>query len=147
MSRQGFCVSIHLLLTALFTLKQYICAIYTIYTSKECMCEGKLLLKHRQQATFTALKPVNISSSSSCKCPCSLTVIVKMHFLIFKKYLMYFNLCPLYLVLSLGTTEDSLVPSSLHPSLHLQVLTYIDKVSLILLFSRLNSLNSLILSL
>lgn len=61
-------VSIHNLVTALFTSWKYINAIYTIYTSKECRCEGKLLLKHREKATFTALKAVNASSSSSCKC-------------------------------------------------------------------------------
>jgi len=43
---------------------------------------------------------------------CSVTLRVKKLFLMFRRNFLYFSLCPLPLVLSLGTTEKSLAPSS-----------------------------------
>ena len=60
----------------------------------------------------------------------------------FKWNSLYFNLCPLPLVLSLGTSKKSLAPSPLLLALH-QVSTHIDKILLSLPFSRLNSSSSL----
>jgi len=45
---------------------------------------------------------------------CSVTLRVKKLFLMFRRNFMCFSLCPLPLVLSLGTTEKSLAPSSCH---------------------------------
>ena len=63
---------------------------------------------------------------------CSIALTVKKYFLMFRGNLLCFSLCPLPLVLSLGTTDKSLAPSSL------QVFTYIDDIPLSLLFSSLN---------
>ena len=46
---------------------------------------------------------------------CSVTLRGKKFFLMFSWSFLCFNLCPLPLVLSLGTTEKSLAPSSWHP--------------------------------
>ena len=46
--------------------------------------------------------------------PCSITLRRKKFFLMFRRNFLCFSLCPLPLVLSLGTTEKSLVPSSWH---------------------------------
>jgi len=43
---------------------------------------------------------------------CSITLRVKKFFLMFRRNFLCFGLCPLPLVLSLGTTENSLAPSS-----------------------------------
>ena len=48
-------------------------------------------------------------------CLCSVTLTVKKYFLMFRVNLLGFSLCPLPLVLSLGTAERSLAPSSSHP--------------------------------
>ena len=48
---------------------------------------------------------------------CSVTLRVKKFFLMFRRNFIFFSLCPLSLVLSLGTTEKSLAPSSWHPPL------------------------------
>ena len=48
-------------------------------------------------------------------CHCSVTLTVKKLCLMFRQSLPYCSLCPLPLVLSLGTTGKSLAPSSLHP--------------------------------
>ena len=48
-------------------------------------------------------------------CQCSITLRGKKFFLIFSWNFLCFGLCPLPLVLSLGTTEKSLAPSSWHP--------------------------------
>jgi len=45
----------------------------------------------------------------------SVTIQVKKFFLVFRWNFLCFSLCPLPLVLSLGTTEKSLAPSSRHP--------------------------------
>ncbi|XP_068775232.1 uncharacterized protein [Struthio camelus] len=47
--------------------------------------------------------------------PCSVTLTGKKFFLVFSWNCVCFSLCPLPLVLSLGTTEKSLAPSSRHP--------------------------------
>ena len=49
-------------------------------------------------------------------CQSLVTLIVKKCFLMFRQSLLCFSLCPLPLVLSLGSTEKSLTPSSVHPS-------------------------------
>lgn len=61
----------------------------------------------------------------------------------FTKYFLCFSLCPLPLVLSLGTTEKS----SVLFAFSLQVFIHIDKIPLSLFFSRLNIPSSLSLSL
>ena len=43
---------------------------------------------------------------------CSVTLRGKKFFLMFRQNFLFFSLCPLPLVLSLGTTEKSLAPSS-----------------------------------
>ena len=48
-------------------------------------------------------------------CQCLVTLTAKKCLLMFRANLLCFSLCPLPLVLSLGTTEESLTPSSLHP--------------------------------
>ncbi|XP_074997864.1 armadillo repeat-containing protein 1 isoform X2 [Calonectris borealis] len=48
-------------------------------------------------------------------CQCSVTLTVKKCFLLFRGNLLSSSVCPLRLVLSLGTTEKSLALSSLHP--------------------------------
>ena len=48
-------------------------------------------------------------------CQGSVTLRGKKFFLIFRRNFLCFSLCPLPLVLSLGTTEKSLAPSSWHP--------------------------------
>uniref|UniRef100_A0A8B9QH24 Glycoprotein endo-alpha-1,2-mannosidase n=2 Tax=Apteryx owenii TaxID=8824 RepID=A0A8B9QH24_APTOW len=76
-------------------------------------------------------KPVSMFSY-----PCSKEV-----FLMFKWNFLCFSLCPLPLILSLGTTEKSLAPSSLDPPI--RYLYLLIRISLSLLFSRLNRPSSL----
>ena len=52
------------------------------------------------------------TTSLSSLLQCSVILIVKKFFLILRWNFIYFSLCPLPLVLSLGTTEKSLAPSS-----------------------------------
>ena len=75
-------------------------------------------------------------------CQCSTAFTVK-KFIIHSSFV-YFGLCPLPLVLSLGTTKDSPVLSS---SLHHQVFMHTDKTPLSLLSCGLSSPSSLSLSL
>ena len=60
-------------------------------------------------------KDGDYTTSLGSLCQCSVTFPVKKCFLMFRGNLLCFSLCPLPLVLSLGTTEKSLAPSSLHP--------------------------------
>jgi len=72
-------------------------------------------------------------------------LITKLCYLVFRCIFLYFGLCPLPLVLSVGTTERSLALSSLHfPFKHLQALISFPQS---LLFSSLNSPRCLSLSL
>ena len=52
------------------------------------------------------------TTSLGSLCQCCITLRVKKFFLMFSWNFLCFNLCPLPLVLLLGTTEKSLVPSS-----------------------------------
>jgi len=52
------------------------------------------------------------TTSVGSLCQCSVTLRVKKLFLMFRRNFLCFSLCPLPLVLSLGTTEKSLAPSS-----------------------------------
>ena len=60
-------------------------------------------------------KDGDTTASPGNLCQCSVTLSVTKCFLMFRGNLPCFSLCPLPLVLSLGTTEQSLAPSSLHP--------------------------------
>ena len=72
----------------------------------------------------------------------SLTILtVQKYFLVFKWICRYLNLCPLTLLLSPGTTENSLAPSSLHPSF--RSLYKLMRFPLSLLYSRLKNLRFL----
>lgn len=71
------------------------------------------------------------------------TLTVKKCFQMFRGCLLCFDVCPLSLVLALGTTDRSLVPSSLHPLLN-DLYTLLR--SSLNLFSRLTSASSLSLS-
>ena len=55
------------------------------------------------------------TTSLGSLCQGSVTLRGKKFFLRFRRNFLCFSLCPLPLVLSLGTTEKSLAPSSLHP--------------------------------
>ena len=54
------------------------------------------------------------TTSQGTLCQGSVTPTVRKCFLMFKRNLLCLSLCPLPLVLSLGTAEKSLAPSSLH---------------------------------
>lgn len=64
-------------------------------------------------------------------------------FLMFKENSLYFSLCPLHHVISAGTTEKSLAPSSLLPPIRCLYTLQWDSQSL--LFLRLHNPSSLIL--
>jgi len=59
------------------------------------------------------------TTSLGSLCQCSVTLRGKKFFLMFRQNFLCFSLCPLPLVLSLGTTEKSLAPSSWNPPLSL----------------------------
>ena len=75
---------------------------------------------------------------------CSVTLRGKKFFLMFRRNFLCFSLCSLPLVLSLGTTEKSLAPSSWHPPF--RYLEAFIRSSLSLFFFRLNKPSSLSLS-
>ena len=84
---------------------------------------------HRSRVTYSRLQRTlsrwvqNISregdstTSLGSLCQCSVTLKVKKFFLMFRQNFRCFSLCPLPLVLSQGTSEESLAPSSWHPPL------------------------------
>jgi len=63
---------------------------------------------------LSASKDADATTSLGNLCQCLVTLTVKKCFLMFRGNLLCFSLCPLPLVLSLGTTKKSLDPS-LHP--------------------------------
>lgn len=74
---------------------------------------------------------------------CSIVCTPWKHFLMFRWNLPCSSLCPLSLVLSLNTSEKSLVPFSLHPPFrYLYTLIWSPWESLETFFSRLSSLSS-----
>jgi len=62
------------------------------------------------QVSFEYLQGRRIHNLSGQPVPATLRV--KKFFLMFRQNFLFFSLCPLPLVLSLGTTEKSLAPSS-----------------------------------
>jgi len=59
--------------------------------------------------------PGDSTNSLGNLCQCSVTFMLTKYFLKFRANCLCFSVCPLPLVLSLGTTEKSLAPSCLHP--------------------------------
>lgn len=66
------------------------------------------------QVDFEDIRGGDYTTSLDSVCQCSITCIVKKCFLMFRRILLCFSLCPMPLVLSLGTSENSVAPSSLH---------------------------------
>jgi len=64
------------------------------------------------QVGFEYLQRRRIHNPSVLPVQCSVTLKVKKFFLVFRWNFLCFSLCPLPLVLSLGTTEKSLAPYS-----------------------------------
>jgi len=64
------------------------------------------------QAGFENLREGDSAAPLSNLFQCSVTLRGKKFFLMFRRNFLCFSLCPLPLVLSLGTTEKSLAPSS-----------------------------------
>ena len=67
----------------------------------------------RVQTAFEYLQGERLHNLFGNLLQCSVTLVVKKCFLMFRGNLLWF--CPLPFVLSLGTTEKSLALSSLHP--------------------------------
>uniref|UniRef100_A0A674I021 NIPA like domain containing 2 n=1 Tax=Terrapene triunguis TaxID=2587831 RepID=A0A674I021_9SAUR len=72
-------------------------------------------VKASSSLTLKTFKEGDCTTSSGNPFPCFITLLVKTFFLISNLYLPHCNLKPLLLVLSSGTTENSLDPSSLEP--------------------------------
>jgi len=92
------------------------------------------------QMAFEDLREADSTISLGYLCQCSENFTVKKCFLMLRRNLPHFNLCLLPLVLSLGTTEKSLDPSSLQ--LLFRSLYTLTRCPLSLLFSRLKNPSS-----
>lgn len=69
----------------------------------------------RVQTAYEYLQGWRLCNLSLCNlCQCSVTLTMQECFLMFRENFLCFRLCPLCLVLSLGTTEKNLALSSLH---------------------------------
>ena len=82
-----------------------------------CSCRDtwSRLLRTMFRQLLNISKDGDRTTSLGNLCQSSITLTVKRGFLMFRWSLLCFNLCPLPLGLSLGTTEKSLAPSSLYP--------------------------------
>lgn len=81
-------------------------------------------------------KDEDSAAALSSLCWCSLTLTVKQHFQMFSGNLLFFSLCPLPSVLSLGIAEKSLAQSSLH-SLYRYLNAFLRFPSFLVVMSRL----------
>jgi len=79
-------------------------------------CRSRVTYSRLHRTTFRRLLNISREGDSTTSlgslCQCSVTLRGKKFFLMFRWNFLCFSLCPLPLVLSLGTTEKSLAPSS-----------------------------------